>query len=205
MTIDLYSVLAVPRNATTHQIRTSFRRLARERHPDLYQGEEKVQAESAFQELTEAFNVLSNPERRRQYDDELRQASGPQVAKQRETATVWVKRGIEAFRTGNLARAEADLEQATVEDPDFARAWYLLARTRQKREQRAKAGQAALRACELEPTTPDYLQLAGELLAATGRHDEAKTYYRKALSWGADQTEVEQALTDLERQGRGAR
>ena len=162
-------------------------------------------AESEFQNLTEAFNVLSDPERRRQYDEELRQVSAPSAPARQESARVWVKRGIESYRAGNLAGAEADLEQATAEDAAFGRAWYLLARVRSERKRRREAADAAVRACEVEPTRSEYLQLAGDTCAVAGRFKDAKAYYRKALAWGADEDEVNQALTSLENERRAAR
>ena len=66
MSRDHYAVLGTDRNATRDQIRDRFRKLARERHPDRFQGDEREKAELAFQAITEAFNVLSDPDRRRQ-------------------------------------------------------------------------------------------------------------------------------------------
>ena len=68
---DFYAILALPRNASEEQIRQRFRELARERHPDRFQGEAKARAEGEFQEITQAFNVLFDPERRRGHDLEL--------------------------------------------------------------------------------------------------------------------------------------
>ena len=64
MQVDFYAVLGVPRNATAEQIKERFLQLTREKHPDRFRGAEKQRAELAFQEITQAFNTLSNPERR---------------------------------------------------------------------------------------------------------------------------------------------
>ena len=77
MAKDYYSILSVMRSATPEEIRNRFRQLARERHPDRFQGAERAKAEGDFQEITEAFNMLSNPERRRQIDLELARAGWP--------------------------------------------------------------------------------------------------------------------------------
>ena len=63
---DFYAVLEVSRQATPEEIRSRFRQLARERHPDRFQGEAKARAEQEFQLVTEAANVLLNPEKRRE-------------------------------------------------------------------------------------------------------------------------------------------
>jgi molecular chaperone DnaJ len=63
---DYYEVLGVGRDADEAQIKKSFRRLAREHHPDRNQHDPA--AEEKFKELAEAYEVLSDAERRRQYD-----------------------------------------------------------------------------------------------------------------------------------------
>ena len=64
---DYYEVLAVPRTATPAEIKTAYRRLAREYHPDLNKGNPKV-AEEKFKELSEAYEVLADETKRRHYD-----------------------------------------------------------------------------------------------------------------------------------------
>lgn len=63
---DYYAVLGVPRTASQEEIRKAYRKLARKYHPDMNQGDK--QAEEKFKEIQEANAVLSNPDRRRQYD-----------------------------------------------------------------------------------------------------------------------------------------
>ena len=63
---DYYEVLGVPRDAGEGQIKKSFRRLARELHPDV--NAHDPEAESKFKEAAEAYEVLSDAERRRMYD-----------------------------------------------------------------------------------------------------------------------------------------
>ena len=63
---DYYEVLGVERGADEAQIKKSFRRLARELHPDV--NSEDAEAEERFKEAAEAYEVLSDPERRRTYD-----------------------------------------------------------------------------------------------------------------------------------------
>src|SRR4051812_27249901 len=65
MARDYYEVLGVSREATEIEIKKSFRRLARELHPDVNQAPD---AEERFKEAAEAYEVLSDAERRRTYD-----------------------------------------------------------------------------------------------------------------------------------------
>lgn len=64
-TIDLYQVLGLPRNATPEQIKTAYRRLALRHHPD------KGGDAELFKQVSNAYQILSNPELRRRYDHSL--------------------------------------------------------------------------------------------------------------------------------------
>jgi len=63
---DYYEILGVGRDADDAEIKKAFRRLARELHPD--RNQEDPQAEEKFKELAEAYEVLSDAQRRRTYD-----------------------------------------------------------------------------------------------------------------------------------------
>jgi curved DNA-binding protein len=64
---DYYAVLGVPRTASGPEIKKAFRKLARQHHPDAKPGD--AAAERRFKEINEANEVLSDPEKRRQYDE----------------------------------------------------------------------------------------------------------------------------------------
>lgn len=64
--IDYYKVLGVPKNASAEDIRNAYRKLARKHHPDLNPND--PQAVKTFQQINEANEVLSDPEKRKKYD-----------------------------------------------------------------------------------------------------------------------------------------
>jgi DnaJ-class molecular chaperone len=75
---DYYRILGVDRNADDKAIKSAYRKLARKHHPDVSKG---AGAAEKFKEINEAYEVLSDPEKRRRYDslgpDWQRYAQGP--------------------------------------------------------------------------------------------------------------------------------
>ncbi len=67
MAKDYYQVLGVPKDATETQIKKAYRKLAMQYHPDRNPGKEQW-ANDKFKEINEAFGVLGDPEKRKQYD-----------------------------------------------------------------------------------------------------------------------------------------
>jgi len=65
---DFYQVLGLPRTASPDDIKKAYRRLARQYHPDLHAGAKKAEMEKKFKELNEAQEVLTDPEKRKKYD-----------------------------------------------------------------------------------------------------------------------------------------
>ncbi|MGC1934901.1 MAG: DnaJ domain-containing protein, partial [Candidatus Acidiferrales bacterium] len=64
---DYYEILAVGRSATSDEIKSAYRKAALKHHPDR-NPENKAEAEHLFREATEAYSVLSDPQKRAAYD-----------------------------------------------------------------------------------------------------------------------------------------
>jgi len=101
---DYYKILGVQRSATTDEIKKAYRRLARQHHPDLNKGADD---ERRFKEANEAHEVLSDPEKRKRYDQ-----LGPnwerfaQAGRQRagDGGFEWVYTGTPGAGAGDLSQ-----------------------------------------------------------------------------------------------------
>uniref|UniRef100_UPI0025EEB75D DnaJ domain-containing protein n=1 Tax=uncultured Aeromicrobium sp. TaxID=337820 RepID=UPI0025EEB75D len=67
-TKDYYKTLGVSKDASAAEIKKAYRKLARDNHPDSKPGDKA--AEERFKEISEAYGVLSSPEKRKQYDEQ---------------------------------------------------------------------------------------------------------------------------------------
>ncbi len=77
---DYYETLGVDRNASDEELKKAFRKLARQYHPDLHtSADQKKKAEEKFKEINEAYEILSDQDKRRRYDT-FGHAGGPQGA-----------------------------------------------------------------------------------------------------------------------------
>src|SRR5262249_41225634 len=170
-----------------------FRELARQCHPDRFQGEAKARAEEQFQEITQAFNVLVDPARRRNHDLELaRPEPGATGADPRQLAKVYLQRGIKAYKEKNNFEAADSFARATQADPGNAQAWHHLALAcSQQASWLPRAVEAIERACELVPMNAGYRKLAGKIAVLAGQPEAAERHYRAALEWGEDDPAIE--------------
>ncbi len=65
---DYYKILGISRQASAEEIKKAYRKLAMKWHPDRHQGKEQASAEEKFKNISEAYEVLSDPEKRKKYD-----------------------------------------------------------------------------------------------------------------------------------------
>ena len=77
---DYYDVLGVPKNATEDDIKKAYRRLAGKFHPDRHQGDEAKKAEEKFKEAKEAYEMLSDGQKRAAYDQHGHAGVDPNMA-----------------------------------------------------------------------------------------------------------------------------
>ncbi len=110
---DYYAILGVSREATQEEIKKAYRRLALQHHPDRHPGDKE--AEERFKEINEAYAVLSDPEKRAQYDRGL--LGTPEYSAQ-DLFDLFAQ--VFGFQTGRTAPRGEDLEaQVEVELQDL--------------------------------------------------------------------------------------
>jgi molecular chaperone DnaJ len=94
MAKNFYEALSVARNATEKDIRTAYRKLARKHHPDVNPNDHG--AEARFKEINAAYEVLSDPDKRKKYDkygDRWEMADQIEEAQKRQSAGSWARQG----------------------------------------------------------------------------------------------------------------
>jgi len=204
MKINYYEVLGVDRSASEQEIREQFRKLARANHPDRYSGPNKAEAEKKFQSLTEAVNVLTNPERRKQHDGELSAGISRTSADFGQVAKVYMAKGVKAFKEGDVSAAYENFDMAVKHNPNDAKAFHYLALAAEKiPAYMRQAVQAIESAVQREPVNPTFLKDAGRICRRAGLVAKAERYLNEALKWDPTDPELLNALADL-RHGKGA-
>jgi curved DNA-binding protein CbpA len=194
---DYYAILGVSRQATTGDVRQAYLKLARDRHPDKFSDPgEKERAQQAFQEMTAAFNTLSNERERRVYDQSL----------ERPSASTPEERALEAFALAqsslevqNFAEAAAHLRAAVHHAPHEAKYQAALGRILARSPQSAReAVEAFEHAVRLQPrVVSHYIELA-DLLLRQGLRLRARKIVEAALRLAPHDARLQALVQELD-------
>ena len=197
--VNYYEILGISYEASAEQIRTAFRRLAMERHPDRFSGEARNVAEQEFQALTEAYNVLCDPDQRARYDKSLGSRIQDVAANPKELARALLARAVTVMKSGDTEKAELLFSQAVAHDPGSAKAQHLfglfLARQPGRLEEALRNLDQAVR---LDPLNVRALLDASRLFARAGMFIRAARYAGSAAELSPGDETVETWMKQLE-------
>ena len=202
--IDYYGLLGVARDASEAEIRERFRALAREAHPDRAPANKKVEAEAKFQDLTEAVNVLTSPERRKSYDFDLAAAAG-MSADADVVAQNYLGQGIAAYKERKFSEAAGNFQLAVGRNPRDVKAQHYLGLASARAADVRTAVKAIEAALAIEPHNGALLKDAGAIFRQAGLLLKAEKAYQEAIRWDPAAGDARKALEEIrvQRAGRG--
>jgi curved DNA-binding protein CbpA len=184
---NYYELLGVSKTASTSDVRKAYAQLARERHPDRFPDPEaKKRAQQTFQEITAAFNTLSNDKGRAEYDKSL--AAPPRPPIPEEIARDAYDRGLKLYEAKNFFDAVELLRIAVTHAPQEARYQAALGRALARNPHWVREGiQTLEKAVLLAPRQAGYHAELAELLASQGLRIRARKAAEAALRLDAQQ------------------
>jgi curved DNA-binding protein CbpA len=202
---DHYLVLGVDAKASEAQIRDGYYLLARRYHPDRFStgplADLRYRIEGFFAKVTEAYNTLSDPELRAQYDEEL----ASKVVKKQEP-----EQDKAYLARENFAKAKILLEKKRYQDAvtflenavqlDNTKSEYHLELGRvliRNPRRRKDAEQYLKRATTLNPTSVRGFMALGQLYGKMGRNHEAARAFGEVLRWEPNNAEAKRELKNL--------
>ena len=197
--VTLYDTLGLEQDATDKEIRAGFRKLALKHHPDRFPDNERDAAEKKFQSMTEAFNVLSRPDSREEYDKEISKGTDVKAMDPKEIARRLAAMGSQLMSEGNMAEALEHLKGAIDHDNTNARAHYFYGQIVGRIP--GKEGEALRhieKAVALEPGNATMIGEAASISLAAGMKARAIRLAEEALSLDPTNAKATAVLSRIE-------
>lgn len=178
---NYYELLGIAKTASSSDVRKAYAQLARERHPDRFPDPgAKLKAQQSFQEITAAFNTLSNDKSRAEYDAALAAPARPAVPE--EIARTAFERGLKAYEAKNYFDAVEHFRIAVAQAPQEGRYHAALGRALARNPKWVREGiQSLEKAVQLAPKQASFHADLAELLAGQGLHIRARKAAEAAL------------------------
>ncbi len=199
--VDYYALLGVTHDANESEIRERFRSIAREAHPDRATRERKAEAEAKFQDLTEAVNVLTNPERRKAYDYEQAFKTSDAASPDADSVTQsLLAQGMQAYKARQFSDAAGNFQLAVHRNPNDARSQHYLGLASARAGDMRTAVRALEAAIVLDAHNLNLLKDAGAVFRQAGLLVKAEKAYQEALRWDPSAAEVRRALDEVRAQ-----
>lgn len=199
---NYYEILGIARSAGSGDVRKAYLQLARERHPDRFSDPaEKQRAQTAFQEITAAFNTLFNERERREYDRALEQ---PRPTTPAGLAGEAHAHGLQKLESGPLAEAVEHFRAAVHFVPNDARYHHALGIALSRNPPSAREAAEALEtAVRLAPGEVAYHLDLAELFLRQGMKIRARRVAEAALKLDPRDPRVQQVAQESGLPGSG--
>jgi curved DNA-binding protein CbpA len=199
---DHYGVLGVDRTARVKTIREAYYALARRYHPDRFRSGPLADLLPKFEDfftwVTDAYNTLSDKERRAEYDADIASASGSTENKEADTGYLARQnflRGRALASQRKFTEAVTFLENAVKLDPGHAEfhleLGLVLSRNPRHREE---AERELLKALELSPAVVGAYVALGQMYLKAGKTGRAARMAREALRWEPEHFDASELL-----------
>ena len=189
-----FDILEIRVGASADEIKASYHRLAKMWHPDRFTGAEKEVAESKFRDISEAFNVLKDPERRGWAEEEFRNAppaagfqtspvasAKPTQSQFERTPDDWFQDSMRAFKDLDIERALGLVQFAIRQDPTKADYHLFQAKLLETKGSDRRAVIKCYEAAHnLQPKNVETMLRLAEHFQATGMQARAAALIQKA-------------------------
>ena len=208
-----FEVFGLDTNAAEKEVADKARALARQYHPDtMFEEHPRVQevANALYARIQEAYEVLRHRERREAYRAEIQASrskkgsAGPGAAEP-DKALVSIKKGEIKLNHKAYARAEDHFRDATLLDPDNARAWVLLGWTMYVTggARSSAATRTIEKALKIDPKNADAWYYLGRIAVLKKDLDRARRRFGKALEGDPNHVAAQRELRLLDRRQGG--
>jgi len=193
-TMNPFDILEIRVGASADEIKASYHRLAKMWHPDRFTGPQKEEAESKFRDVSEAFNVLKDPERRGWAEEEFRNTPAAKIAPVSTAASPgpvhnpvertpddWFQESMKAFRDLDVERALGLVQFAIRQDPNKADYHLFQAKLLETKGSDRRAMIKCYEAAHnLQPKNVETMLRLAEHFQATGMNARAAVLIQKA-------------------------
>jgi len=196
--LNYYAVLGVDESATEDELRAAFYLRAKEYHPDrhYYLDEDmKEKLHKIFSFMMKAYNVLSSPERRIEYDsaspERKSDVSRPAMAEAK------FEKGRTLYADKQLDEASKCFEEAIFMDKSVAKYYFFYGRVLWDLQRLKDAERAMSKACKIAPHNDEYHTHLGNLYLSLGLPMRAKMSFIKALEFNRANKEAKDGLLSV--------
>jgi tetratricopeptide (TPR) repeat protein len=204
---NFYEMLGVLTTADESDVRRAYYGFAKRLHPDRFQAPQfelvRKQAEQLFAMLTEAYNILCDPQTRKQYDEQRAEPVQNSPAEQKQEQADMARQnflyGKVMLQKGKFHEAVKFFENAVQLDDHKAEYHQYLGSVQMKNPKwRRDAARSFAKALEIDPSLVSCYVNLGSIYVRLQQLDKAEKMFRTALQWDPDQPVAKRELERME-------